>query len=125
MTEVQITIQDLASQDPNIVAKQVIVQGQLDESNVDAKAQEVYQMIEAISPGQKLNVLFDFGGLEYMNSKSIGYMTDFYSKISADGGKICIAQAKENILDILQVVGLTQLITCYPSLDEAKAYIAS
>jgi anti-anti-sigma regulatory factor len=55
-----------------------------------------------------------------MNSKSIGYLTDWYGKVTEGGGKIVISKAKSNILDILQVVGLTQLINCYPTLDEAK-----
>ncbi len=125
MTDVQITIQDLTSTDPTVSAKQITIVGQLDESNIDNKAQEIYKIIEALNPGQKLNIVFDFAGLDYMNSKSIGYMTDFYSKITSNGGKICIAKAKENILDILNVVGLTQLITCYSNIDEAKAYVAS
>ncbi len=55
-----------------------------------------------------------------MNSKSIGYLTDWYGKIIEGKGKIVIAKARSNILDILQVVGLTQLINCYNTLDEAK-----
>ena len=55
-----------------------------------------------------------------MNSKSIGYLTDWYGRVTGKNGKIVIAKARENIMDILQVVGLTQLINCYPTLDEAK-----
>ena len=125
MTGVQIIIEDLQSQNTSVVAKIVKIVGQLDESNVDDKSQEIYKLIESIQPGQKLNVAFDFSGLEYMNSKSIGYLTDWYSKITGSGGKICISGAKDNITDILQVVGITQIITCYASLEEAKTYIIS
>jgi anti-anti-sigma factor len=123
MTDVQITIQDAQSKATDVANKVVVIVGQLDESNVDQKSTEIYKMIESVKPGQKLNVIFDFAGLDYMNSKSIGYLTDWYSKISTDGGKLAISSAKDNILDILQVVGLTQLITCYKSLDEAKGAI--
>ena len=41
-----------------------------------------------------------------MNSKSIGYLTDWYTKLS-EKKEIVIANARANILDILQVVGLT------------------
>ena len=57
-----------------------------------------------------------------MNSKSIGYLTDWYTKLSEKKG-IVIANARANILDILQVVGLTQLIKCVPTIEEAKASI--
>lgn len=125
MTDVNITIQDLQTQDPIIKAKIIKIAGQLDESNVDLKAQDIYKVIESINPGEKLHLLFDFSELEYMNSKSIGYLTDWYSKATSDGGKICIAGARDNIVDILQVVGLTQLITCYQSIEEGKAYVVS
>lgn len=121
MAQVQINIEDLAGAPAGKVIKIVHVAGQLDESNVDEQAKGIYQVIEANPQG--LSLIFDFMALEYMNSKSIGYLTDWYSKISASAGKVVIAGARENILDILQVVGLTQLINTYPTLDEAKAAV--
>ncbi|QQR54968.1 STAS domain-containing protein [Candidatus Peregrinibacteria bacterium] len=118
MTDVQITIEDLSGAPQGKVLKWIRIVGQLDESNVDEKAKAIYQIIEGAPQG--LSLIFDFTGLEYMNSKSIGYLTDWYSKVSANGGKVVIAAARENILDILQVVGLTQLIPAYATLDEAK-----
>ncbi len=121
MTAVQITIEDVANLPNGKIAKVVHVAGQLDETNVDEEAKKIYSVIEATP--QNLNLIFDFSALEYMNSKSIGYLTDWYSKVSANGGKVVISQARENILDILQVVGLTQLINAYPSVEEAKLAI--
>lgn len=118
MTQVQITIEDLSGAPQGKTLKLVRIVGQLDESNVDEQAKTIYQLLESGLTG--LSLIFDFTGLEYMNSKSIGYLTDWYSKISATGGKVVIAAARENILDILQVVGLTQLIPAYATLDEAK-----
>ena len=118
MTQVNITIEDIPVTGQGIVAKLVKFQGQLDESNVDEKSKLIYQIIEQ-NP-QNLYLLFDFEELEYMNSKSIGYLTDWYGKITQGNGKLAIAKTRSNILDILQVVGLTQLISCYPTLDEAK-----
>lgn len=121
MTPVQITIEDVQSADAAKPVKLIRVVGQLDESNVDEQAKAIYQLVEGAPHG--LSLIFDFVGLEYMNSKSIGYLTDWYSKISANGGKTVIAGARDNILDILQVVGLTQLVTAYTTLDEAKAAV--
>ncbi len=115
-TPVTILVEDVPANGK--VIKLVKVNGQLDESNVDDQAQKIYKLLEETPKG--LSLIFDFAGLEYMNSKSIGYLTDWYSKTSATGGQIVITAARENILDILQVVGLTQLITNYPTLDEAK-----
>jgi anti-anti-sigma factor len=123
MTEVNITIEDLAVSTPDKVAKQITIKGQLDETNVDEKSKLIYALIEQTP--KNLNLLLDLEGLEYMNSKSIGYLTDWFSKVSEGGGKIVIAKARPNILDILEVVGLTQLISCFSTLDEAKLSLLS
>lgn len=120
MTEANIQIEDLQGAAGKIV-KVVKIVGQLDESNVDEKIQEIYKIIEANPSG--LNLIFDFEGLQYMNSKSIGYLTDLYGKITETGGKVIIVQAKPNILDILQVVGLTQLIKTFATKQEGLAEV--
>lgn len=120
-TPVTLNIQDVASS-PDMILKIVKISGQLDESNVDEQAKKIYELIEQ-NPS-KLNLILDFEELEYMNSKSIGYLTDWYGKIYENAGKVIIAKAKPNILDILEVVGLTQLIKNYPTIEEAKAGIS-
>lgn len=121
MAQIIITIEDLASTVPDKKIKLVKFAGQLDESNVDEKAKEIYDVINTVPQG--LNLIFDFEKLEYMNSKSIGYLTDWYTKLVEKKGGIVIANAKPNILDILQVVGLTQLISCAGTVEEAKLAI--
>lgn len=118
MTQANLTIEDLTSNNSNIMAKLIKFQGQLDESNVDEKAKLIYALIE--QHPQNLYLLLDFTDLEYMNSKSIGYLTDWYGKVTEGGGRMVVAKAKSNILDVLQVVGLTQLINAYTTFDEAK-----
>ena len=118
MTEINIIIEDISVSSQDTVAKQISFIGQLDETNVDEKAKLIYALIEQAP--QNLHLLMDFEKLEYMNSKSIGYLTDWYGKVAEGKGKIVIAKAKPNILDILEVVGLTQLISCYSTSDEAK-----
>lgn len=123
MTQANILIEELANQASGKVTKIAHISGQLDESNIDEKIQEIYKVVEA-NP-KDLNLIFDLENLEYMNSKSIGYITDLYGKITDSGGQVVIAKARPNILDILTVVGLTQLIKSFASLDEAKNSFAS
>lgn len=121
-TPVTVTIEDAPSAVADQVVKVIKIAGQLDESNVDEEAKKIYELIEQ-NP-KNLNIILDFEALEYMNSKSIGYLTDWYGKVFENGGKVMIAKAKPNILDILEVVGLTQLIKNYASVDEAKASLS-
>ncbi len=116
MTEANVQIEDRAGTNGKIV-KIVKISGQLDESNIDEKIKEIYSLVEANPKG--LNLIFDFENLDYMNSKSIGYLTDLYGKVTESGGKVAIAKAKANIIDILQVVGLTQLIQTFDTTELA------
>lgn len=118
MAQITITTEDIVSTTPDKKVKLLKFAGQLDESNVDDRAKEIYDIIN--STPQSLYLIFDFEKLEYMNSKSIGYLTDWFTKLSEKKGGIIIANARPNILDILQVVGITQLIQCVASVDEAK-----
>lgn len=118
MAQIIITAEDIVSGAPDKKVKLLKFAGQLDESNVDEKAKEIYDIIQATPQG--LFLIFDFEKLEYMNSKSIGYLTDWYTKLSEKKGGIIVANARPNILDILQVVGLTQLINCVGTVEEAK-----
>jgi len=115
MAEVKTTFQDA---DVNGKAIKIInFAGQLDETNVDEEAKKVYQVIDEMA---EPNLLLDLSDLAYMNSKSIGYVTDWYSRAASKNGKIVIAHPRPNILDILKVVGITQIINIYESIDEAK-----
>lgn len=119
MAQITITVEDVVSTVADRQIKLVKFAGQLDESNVDEKAKEIYDLINKATVA--LFMIFDYEKLEYMNSKSIGYLTDWYTKLSEKKGGIIIAAARPNILDILQVVGLTQLIPSVGTVDEAKA----
>lgn len=123
MAQIIITVEDIPSAPLSGDKKLKLVKfaGQLDESNVDEKAKGIYDLINATPQG--LFLIFDFEKLEYMNSKSIGYLTDWYTKLNEKKGGIVIANARPNIVDILQVVGLTQLIKSVATVEEAKATV--
>ena len=101
--------------------KLIRVDGQLDESNVDDQAQGIYKLIEEMPEGTYL--IFDLEGLTYMNSKSIGFLADWHQKVLDKKGEILLTRARENILDILNVVGLTEIIRIFTTIDEAKLAI--
>lgn len=118
MSPMNISIESLTLSDPNQNIKLVRFAGQLDETNVDEKSEIIYNLI-AESP-ESTSYVFEFSELEYMNSKSIGYLTDWYSKVMEKNGKLVIAKARENIVDVLNVVGLSQIIPMCMTVDEAK-----
>ena len=119
---IKITLTDASSElDGKTKLKIVRIEGQLDESNVDEQAREMYSMIEKLEVGTFL--ILDLEGLTYINSKSIGFLTDWHLKIAEKKGEIILVRARENIIDILNVVGLTQIVRSFTTIDEAKLAI--
>ena len=115
MTEAKITFRD--ADEGSTPIKLIAFSGQLDETNVDSEAKKIYQVIEEMT---QPNLILDFSNLEYMNSKSIGYVTDWYSQVTKRGGRMVILDPRPNILDILKVVGITQIIDIHKDITEAK-----
>lgn len=121
MSDVKLTFSDLISTKTGGAVKVVTLAGQLDESNVDDTAPKVYDLIEKSDEGT--GYIFDLENLVYMNSKSVGYLTDWYSKIKAKNGGMVLAKLPANINDILTVVGLTKIVQVAQTMDEAKGML--
>jgi len=113
-----IKVENLLTPEPSMTGKLIRVIGQLDESNISINSKIIYDII-AKHPTE-LYLLFDLTKLEYMNSKAIGYFTDWYGKIMEGKGKIVIANAPPTVMDILQAVGITELVKCYTTVEEAQ-----
>lgn len=92
--------------------------GQLDEMSCDDIFERLKDFLKKKSDERFF--IFHLKDLEYINSKSIGYMTDIYRKISSRGGKLVLAEVPENVLDILDLIGITRVIEIADSLESAK-----
>lgn len=118
-TVVNITVNTVEN---NSSVRVVKLEGELDESNLP-------QFEEGVSPvlqdASVTVIIFDFGDLAFMSSKAIGYFASVYNTLKAAQRDLVIAQADETIKDILALVGLDQLITIYPTLDEALQSVTS
>lgn len=119
MTQITTTISSANIGDETKDVRIVKFEGQLDETNVDTEAQKIYQIFNE-SADKKMILIFDLSNLTYLNSKSIGYITDWYNKAIETGGKIFIASAHDNVMDVLRVVGLTNIIEFHLTIEEAK-----
>lgn len=120
MADIAYTFSDLIAADNKKKIVVLEVEGQLDESNIDNFAPKVYEKIEQ---NPEASLILDLEKVSYMNSKSIGYISDWYSKVSAKGNKVVVAKAASNIKDVLNVVGLDKVIPLAQTMEEAKSLI--
>lgn len=87
---------------------------ELDETNADKTFKSIY---DDIWDFVWKKIIFNLSGLKYLNSKSIGYIADVYSKIEENDGKMYISNCDEGVKDVLELVGITTII---PTVDLEK-----
>ncbi len=90
--------------------------GELDETNADKTFKSIYDQIGEF---EWKNIIFNFSGLKYLNSKSIWYIADVFSNIEDAEGKMCISNCSDWVKDILELVGITTIITTVETEKEA------
>lgn len=95
--------------------------GELDETNADRTFTGVYNAIGDFT-GKK--ILFNFVGLKYLNSKSIGYIADIFSNIEDGNGEMCITNMTEEVKDTLELVGITTIVMVMNTEAEGVAKMA-
>lgn len=113
MTPFSFKISDIVLE--NKPSKHIKLQGELDESNVDYHADTLYELIRIVPRGS--HFVLDCKELTYLNSKAIGYLTDWHNKLNQKDGQVFLISLRPSIFDVLELVGLTQIISVYPSLD--------
>ncbi len=109
-TEASITLEDFQN------GKIVHLSGEMDETNLPELEQAIAPLAEDATVK---NVIFDFNGLEFINSKVIGYFASVYSTTKRVGHELIFANANETIMDILALVGLTEIVPNFNTLEEA------
>ncbi len=109
----QYSIQTASSPDK---AKIVSCSGDIDESNYRI----LEECFEELFNDSKLKfVVFDLENLDYMNSKVIGVFVGWHSKFVESGKIFVFSQTKDHIFDIINLVGLTGVIECFDTNEEA------
>jgi len=92
--------------------------GQLDEMTSDSIFERLKDFLK--KKESERFFIFHLKDLEYINSKSIGYMTEIYRKVSSRGGRLVLAEVPENVLDILDLIGVTRVIEISDTIESAK-----
>lgn len=82
--------------------------GEIDLSNIDLVANKIKDKIEKLGEGGIL--VLDFKGVSYINSTFIGNLASWHTHLSHKGAKLRIKNLLPSVREILQLVGLLDLI---------------
>jgi stage II sporulation protein AA (anti-sigma F factor antagonist) len=75
----------------------------------------------AYSRSKAKNLIFDFSEVEFMDSSGIGIMIGRYRELAQQGGKVYAININGSVGRIFGISGLSRIIPCFGSLDEALA----
>lgn len=64
-------------------------------------------------------VVFDFSGVEFMDSSGIGVIMGRQKRVSFSGGSVKVAAIGKNVDRIFQMAGLYKLVKKYDTVEEA------
>ena len=63
--------------------------------------------------GDKARVLVDMSGVNYVSSVGIPMLVNTAKSVMSRGGKMAFLNPQENVLKVLELVGVTQVIPVY------------
>ncbi|MDH5596576.1 MAG: STAS domain-containing protein [Candidatus Peregrinibacteria bacterium] len=64
--------------------------------------------------------VFDFSGLNYLNSFAIGQLVSWHNSLESKQGRILIVGTNKNVEDIFSVLGINTIFKNFATLEEAK-----
>lgn len=70
-------------------------------------------------------LVFDLTALDYINSESIGFLMSVHSHLKKLDRRLVLINAKANVKDIFQVIGLLTVVEYYDSLPFFLAKLGS
>ncbi|MDU1411785.1 MAG: anti-sigma F factor antagonist [Clostridium sp.] len=94
----------------------VTLQGELDHHSSEEVRNRIDDMLDR---DNYKNLIFNFSGVNFMDSSGIGAVIGRYKKMSLRGGKVCLTNVKPNVKRIFELSGMFKIISIYDDVEEA------
>lgn len=91
--------------------------GDMDKAGLDVVRDQIDQLSRNF-PYQYF--VFDFSGLNFINSESIGFLMMIHSHLVKMKKVLVVVSAKDHVKDVLSVIGILNVIEYHDSFDEFK-----
>ncbi len=99
----------------------VKVYGEFDLHAADRARRDIDKYIKA--QGVR-HIIFDLGGLTFIDSSGLGVILGRYRKASESGGRVAISSVPPTIFKVMEISGLTRLVTFFPDCTSALLEIS-
>lgn len=96
------------------------------EDSLDATtAQQAGEYITSEIEDGKTNLVINLGGVTYLSSAGIRAILTAMQQVRTAGGDLRLAGAADNILNVVEISGLTKIMKSFSSTDESVASYGS
>ena len=75
--------------------------------------------------GDNVQVIVDLSKVNYLSSIGIPMLINTAKAVASRGGKLALLNPQQNVSDVLDIVGIQQIIPIYTDLETAKADLNS
>ncbi len=79
--------------------------------------------LEKLVRANKINVVLDFGRVEYINSTGISSVIRFHGTLTEKGGTLILVQVSRNVGLTMHLLGVTTLVPFLKTLEEAESVV--
>lgn len=76
---------------------------------------------KVMNEGGKSDILVDLEPVRFLGSTALAVLLGVYRDLTAKGGRLRISSIDPDVLPGANISGLTRLVTCYASIDDALA----
>ncbi len=95
-------------------------EGDLDKAGLDENRQKIEELVNNFTLPY---MIFDLSKLGYINSESIGFIMMIHSHLAKLGKTLIVVDAKTNVKDVFQVIGLFNVVQYFDTLASAMSKI--
>ncbi|MFQ3669885.1 MAG: STAS domain-containing protein [Verrucomicrobiia bacterium] len=90
-----------------------------------AGAQAIDLKFTSQTSAQKVSTVVDLSGTTFISSMGIRVLMQNAKALSLAGQKLVVAGAKGEVAEVLRIAGVTEVIDCFDSVDEALGALRS
>lgn len=95
-------------------------QGDLDRETIHSAERQVEKILTLF---KKHFLVFDFSGLNFINSDGIGFTVSSHMKLAVKGQELLLCGFKMNVADVINLVGVPKLIPVFQNMEDTIRYI--
>ena len=81
----------------------------------------LHDFLQEVTDGGTERVVLDFADVTFMDSSGLGVLMVWFKELVDQGGRLCVAAAREPVEYVLRVAAVDQVLGVYESVDAAEA----